>query len=133
MIKFNFRPEPFIMTNKRAATDDDDVFHFVSYIHFKNCIYEIDGLREGPILIADNIANENWIEAVKPSILNRISLYANNDIKFNLLALVPNRLLKAAEDENMLQRRIESINKQISNLNGIKEDSENQDVNVNLV
>ena len=42
---FNFRPSTFIETsNKRKAEDGDDVFHFVSYIHFKNSIYEIDGL-----------------------------------------------------------------------------------------
>ena len=87
-------PEPFIFT-KTKAEDGDDVFHFVAYIHFKNAIYEIDGLRSGPILIEENVKNEEWIKKVKPSILNRINLYAKNEIKFNLLALVPDRLEKA--------------------------------------
>jgi ubiquitin carboxyl-terminal hydrolase L5 len=120
------------MTSKRAATDEDDVFHYVSYIHFKNNIYELDGLREGPILIAENIPNENWIETIKPSILNRISLYTSNEIKFNLLALVPNRILKATEEENMLQIRLDSITKHINNLKGINE-SENQDIHVIII
>ena len=85
------RPEPFVFT-KTYAKDGDDVFHFVSYIHFKNNIYEIDGLRAGPILIKENVENKDWIKEVKPAIIDRINLYANNEIKFNLLAVIPNRL-----------------------------------------
>ena len=81
-------PEPFIFT-KIKAKDGDDVFHFVAYIHFKNAIYEIDGLRNGPILIENNVKNEEWIKKVKPSIQSRINLYSQSEIKFNLLALVP--------------------------------------------
>ena len=97
-------PEPFIFT-KTKAQDGDDVFHFVAYIHFKNAIYEIDGLQNGPILIEENVKNEDWIKKVKPSILNRINLYAKSEIKFNLLALVPDRLEKAKKLDADLQKR----------------------------
>lgn len=97
-------PEPFVFT-KTKAKDGDDVFHFVSYIHFKNAIYEIDGLQQGPILIEDNVKNEEWIKKVKPSIQNRISLYSQSEIKFNLLALVPDKLEKAKKVEEDLSKR----------------------------
>ena len=97
-------PEPFVFT-KKIAKDGDDVFHFVSYIHFKNAIYEIDGLQQGPILIEDNVKNEEWIKKVKPSIQNRISLYSQSEIKFNLLAIVPNKLEKAKKVEEDLNKR----------------------------
>lgn len=70
------------------------MFHFVSYLHFKNNIYEIDGLQDGPILISENVKHEDWLDIVKPSIQNRIMLYAQNELKFNLMALVPNRQKK---------------------------------------
>ena len=98
-------PEPFIFTKKKAK-DGDDVFHFVAYIHFKNAIYEIDGLQKGPILIENNVKNEDWIKKVKPSIQDRINLYSQSEIKFNLLALVPDRLEKAKKnEENLLKRK----------------------------
>ncbi len=97
-------PEPFVFT-KKIAKDGDDVFHFVAYLHFKNSIYEIDGLQKGPILIEDNVKNEEWIKKVKPAITNRINLYSQSEIKFNLLALVPDKLEKAKKFDEDLQKR----------------------------
>ena len=105
------RPEPFVFAEKKKATEEDDVFHFVAYIHFKDNIYEIDGLREGPILIAENAANNEWIEKVKPAIINRINLYASNEIKFNLMAVVPDKRLKSKEMERELSLRKNYISK----------------------
>lgn len=99
------RPEPFVFTKSFDGTGKNDVFHFVGYIHFKNSIYEIDGLKEGPILIEENVKYEEWISKVKPAIMSRISLYANNEIKFNLLAVVPDKLEKAVELEKDLEER----------------------------
>jgi ubiquitin carboxyl-terminal hydrolase L5 len=118
-------PEPFVFA-KKIAKDGDDVFHFVAYIHFKNAIYEIDGLQKGPILIEENVKNDEWIKKVKPSIQNRISLYAKSEIKFNLLALVPDRLEKAKkldEDFNKRKKYIEGL------INGnIKPSNDNKDM-----
>ena len=97
-------PEPFVFTKKKAK-DGDDVLHFVAYFHFKNAIYEIDGLQKGPILIEENVKNEEWIKKVKPSIQERINLYSQSEIKFNLLALVPDRLEKAKKLDADLQKR----------------------------
>jgi ubiquitin carboxyl-terminal hydrolase L5 len=96
------KPEPFIFSQKRRAKDDDDVFHFVAYLHFRNNVYEIDGLKEGPILISEGVTNNKWIESVKPAIMNRINLYSTNEIKFNLLSLVSDKRLKMKEIENDL-------------------------------
>ena len=121
-------PEPFIFT-KTKAEDGDDVFHFVAYIHFKNAIYELDGLRNGPILIEENVKNEEWIKKVKPSILNRINLYAKNEIKFNLLALVPDRLEKAKKVEADLQKRKNYIKNLIENNANKSDDKDLQEYN----
>jgi ubiquitin carboxyl-terminal hydrolase L5 len=108
------KPEPFVFSQKRKATEEDEVFHYVSYIHFKNSIYEIDGLQEGPILLCDNVSKAEWIDKVKPMILERINLYANNEIKFNLLALVPDRRARLIGEEKEIVARIEYINRILS-------------------
>ena len=121
-------PEPFVFT-KTKAVDGDDVFHFVAYIHFKNSIYEIDGLQKGPILIEDNVKNEDWIKKVKPSILNRINLYAKSEIKFNLLALVPDRLEKAKKLDADLKKRKNYIKGLIDKTGSISEDKDLEEYN----
>lgn len=57
-------------------------------------------------MICENVKNEEWIEKVKPSIINRINLYSQNEIKFNLLSLVPDRRMNAQkEEENLVKRK----------------------------
>jgi ubiquitin carboxyl-terminal hydrolase L5 len=116
------KPEPFVFTDKRVATEDDDVFHFVAYIHFKDKIYEIDGMQEGPILIEDGVQRTEWVNKVKPAILNRINLYANNEIKFNLLALVPDRRARFMEQEKELLMRRDYLNNLLGGGNSHGED-----------
>jgi len=107
------KPEPFVYTST-TATEKDDVFHFVGYLHFKNNVYEIDGLQEGPILICENVKNEEWIEKVKPSIIERVNLYSQNEIKFNLLTIVPDRKMVASKEIESLAKRKQYVMKKLS-------------------
>ena len=121
-------PEPFIFT-KTKAHDGDDVFHFVAYIHFKDSIYEIDGLQEGPILIETKVKFEEWIKKVRPSLTNRINLYSNNEIKFNLLAIVPNKLDKAKKEKDLLCYQKSYIDALIKGENIVKDDKNLEEFN----
>jgi len=83
-------------------------------------------LREGPILISENVSYSDWVSKVKPAILDRINLYANNEIKFNLLALVPDKRNKLAEQkQEQLKRKA-----YISRLLGSEVKSGNEDKEV---
>ena len=42
-------PDPFVSDKKQVADDDDDVFHFVSFLPIGSAVYELDGLKPGPV------------------------------------------------------------------------------------
>lgn len=88
----SFRKPEGISVKSRNATEDDDVFHFISYIPWNGHIYELDGLREGPIQWAE-IADEETDFLVKmEAILNeRVARYQGEEIRFALLGLTKPR------------------------------------------
>ena len=96
----------FKILETNSNDEDDDIYHFVTFIHFKNAIYEIDGLREGPILIEENIEFKDWISKVIPYLKEKINLFSNNEIKFNLMALTLDKLeLLKTNKEKLLKQK----------------------------
>ena len=98
-------------------------------IHFKNSIYEIDGLQEGPILIEKDVVFEDWIKKVKSSLTKRINLYANNEIKFNLLAVVPNVLDISKKEKDILCSQKSYIEALLRGENIVKDDKNLEEFN----
>eukprot|EP01028_Stygiella_incarcerata_P009596 TRINITY_DN45_c0_g1_i3.p1 TRINITY_DN45_c0_g1~~TRINITY_DN45_c0_g1_i3.p1 ORF type:complete len:337 (+),score=115.29 TRINITY_DN45_c0_g1_i3:196-1206(+) len=81
------RQDPFL-AEEGGSGKDDDVYHFISYVPVNGAVYELDGLQEGPIRL-ESATEENWVRAVVPHIQRRIESYASTEIRFNLMAIVP--------------------------------------------
>lgn len=56
------KKEPFFV-EKSKNTEGGEAYHFVSFILHNNSIYEIDGLKKGPILHKDNVLGEDWVDS----------------------------------------------------------------------
>jgi ubiquitin carboxyl-terminal hydrolase L5 len=81
------RPEPFV--NERARNDEkgEDAFHFVAYVPKNGNLYELDGLRDGP-LTHGPCDDGDWLAKATAVVRRRIEKYSGDEIRFNLMALV---------------------------------------------
>lgn len=100
------RSNPFFMDDKDPDADKEDAFHFIAYVPVNGRLYELDGLKPGPI---DHGAVEKgktaWVERVTQVLQTRISSY-ESEIRFNLMAVVPNRLDKYRRDLKDLEAKL---------------------------
>lgn len=113
----------FELDNKKAQKDED-VFHFIGYVPIDGRLYELDGLKEGPIDLGPIQSNQDWVNVVRPIIQKRIDKYSEGEIHFNLMAIVSDRQL-------IYQRQIDEILKgptddvkqaEVARLRGLIED-----------
>ncbi|XP_022697821.1 ubiquitin carboxyl-terminal hydrolase isozyme L5-like isoform X1 [Varroa jacobsoni] len=87
----SFARQQIVEFEQKAAKHDDDIYHFVGYIHFKGKVFELDGLQEGPLEHCEVPVGEDWLKYARPVIEQRMGQYAQGEIHFNLMALVKDR------------------------------------------
>ena len=90
------------------SSKKEDAFHFVAYLPINGRLYELDGLKEGPVDLG-KCDSEDWYNCIEPVLNQRIQTlvlttschsayisirhcllfrYASDEIHFNLMAIV---------------------------------------------
>ena len=59
-------------------------------------LYELDGLQDGPISFGE-CTDENWVEKAREQIQKRIEKYATSEVRFNVMAVVKDKIDLAQE------------------------------------
>lgn len=91
----------------------EDPFHFIGYICHAGSVYELDGLKKGPILIGQAGEGTAWVEKVREEVQRRIqSMPASEgseaELRFNLMAITASPLAEAQktiQQEQFLRHR----------------------------
>lgn len=103
------RQNMFEFENAKNKDKDEDVFHFISYVPIDGRLYELDGLKAGPIdLGALPTDGDHWIEVARPVIEKRIQKYNEGEIHFNLMAIVTDRKMLYEKQLAELTERLEN-------------------------
>jgi hypothetical protein len=91
--------------------ESKDPFHFVAFVHKNGKIYELDGLKECPIVVCEDVTYTNEDEDWKGRVLEIIKGRVGDDkeIRFNLMALVEDRREKLKTEIVDLTRKIEGV------------------------
>lgn len=81
-----------------------EAYHFVSYVPINGHLYELDGLKPYPMDHGPWAENEDWTEKFRRVISDRLGAAAEySDIRFNLMAVVPDKRLAITHKLNMLK------------------------------
>lgn len=87
----SFARQTLFELDSKNQKKDEDVYHFIGYIPIDGRLYELDGLKEGPVDLGAVGPNQNWIDVVRPIIEKRMQKYNEGEIHFNLMAVVSDR------------------------------------------
>lgn len=109
-----------------------EAFHFVSFVPIDGHLFELDGLKPFPMDHGTWEPNEDWTDKFRRVITNRIDISnGEQDIRFNLMAVVPDRRISISHKLKILRRNKEiveeALEKLVNGTNGdllVKEEQE---------
>jgi len=105
----SFSRQQMFEFDHHISKKDDDVYHFVGYIPIAGRLYELDGLKDGPIDLGPVPTNTDWLDVARPVIERRIQKYSADEIHFNLMAVTTDRLIQ-------YQQQLEDVVKQMQSM-----------------
>ena len=104
------RPEPFIREeSSKPVKSGEDVYHFIAYVPFQGAVYELDGLKEGPILLGTyDERSISWKDVARPAIEARMAKYSASETHFTLLSVCEDRRYVIGNEINMITSQLDS-------------------------
>lgn len=119
--------------DQKLLNKEEDVYHFIAYVPINGKLYELDGLKEGPIDRGQIPEGQHWVEYAKPVIETRINKYAEGEIHFNLMAIISDKKKAYEKQLAELTKNIENSSMEtdiaqleINNLKHLIQDEENK-------
>lgn len=94
-----------------------EAFHFVSFVPINGHLFELDGLKPFPMDHGAWEPNEDWTDKFRRVITNRIDISnGEQDIRFNLMAVVPDRRISISHKLKILRRNKEIVEEALEKL-----------------
>ena len=97
--------------------EEEETYHFIGYVPAYGKVWELDGLKSGPLEVGElpadstfsNDPNRSWMDVVRPALRMKMEKYggSGNDgsnIQFSLLAIVDDLYQKASDELELLKR-----------------------------
>lgn len=108
---------------------NQEVYHFIGYVPFRGKVWELDGLKSGPVEVGELPApisssgsgatvHRNWMDVVRPVLRMKMRRYGGGDdetgsIRFNLLAIVDDQFCKLSDKLELLRRERNALERKL--------------------
>lgn len=94
-----------------------EAFHFVSFVPINGHLFELDGLKPFPMDHGPWEENEEWTDKFRRVMADRLGISTGEqDIRFNLMALVPDRRIAFTHKLTMLKSNQSIVTKALEKL-----------------
>ncbi|KAF8152298.1 hypothetical protein B0H34DRAFT_800760 [Crassisporium funariophilum] len=117
---------------EKDSTGDDDeeeTYHFIGYVPAHGKVWELDGLKSGPLEVGELPAastsssadvspsrnsNRGWMDIVRPALRMKMEKYGGSgsdesNIRFSLLAIVDDLFKKVSDELELLKREKKAL------------------------
>lgn len=93
----------------------EPVYHYTAFIYKNGFVWEIDGLKPGPIKIAACTSN-NWVNVVEPILRERVQVLAKkyDDEYFSLLGILEDNFPEYIKRDNILASNLSKFDKMVA-------------------
>ncbi|KAJ7147113.1 cysteine proteinase [Mycena crocata] len=111
------KPKP-----KKEEPDGDEAYHFIGYVPAYGKVWELDGLKSGPLEVGElsddaDPEKKSWMDIVRPALRMKMQKYGGaeggSNIRFSLLALVDGVYEKASDNLEFLKRERLAIQRRL--------------------
>jgi len=106
-----------------ADPEPEEVYHFIGYVPGHGRVWELDGLKSGPVQVGELPENatttDGWMDIVRPALRRKMEWYGSTaddgegDIRFNLLALVDDQYQIASDELELLKREKAALERRL--------------------
>jgi ubiquitin carboxyl-terminal hydrolase L5 len=110
---------------KKEKVDENESprYHFIGYVPAFGKVWELDGLKSGPLEVGELTSDSNrhgWMDVARPALRLKMAKYGgsgldDSDIRFSLLAITEDVLLKLTDELEFLRKdkdKLESLLKE---------------------
>lgn len=87
---------PANLKKRKKKFNPEIAFHFVAIVPAAGSVWELDGLKSGPVNLGPVEAEANWVDVAKPFIEARMQQFEEGAVYFNVMALCRSPLVTAS-------------------------------------
>ncbi|EER17932.1 ubiquitin carboxyl-terminal hydrolase isozyme L5, putative [Perkinsus marinus ATCC 50983] len=123
----SFRPQASFDVEQREEGPKEDAFHFVAYVPFQGGLYELDGLRGGPVFL--EATDSDWAKDALKYVQEKIAKFSKtseaDEIRFNLMVVCGDKIKALRKQIDQLSTAMDESSADVVELKAQLENEQN--------